>query len=174
LSAELRHEGGPGLLPVERLYLTAGTNTFAFLIPEGFKLKSRTDRSVILANDDYSAQISFSLSSFFSQGDAVDSQACRENLLGQFPGSKIVKNFSAVADNQNGPAFELQAPGPSGTWRRAQIAFIPSHAGVLQFSMVSSPETFDEGRHKLSTVMLTFRASDANGRLSISPISDKL
>src|SRR5438445_10929577 len=40
ISVALKFEGGPGLVPTTRAYITAGTNKFAFLVPDEFKLTS--------------------------------------------------------------------------------------------------------------------------------------
>src|SRR5580704_4695636 len=38
LIAEVRTESGPGIRTARRAYLSAGTNRFAFLVPEGFRM----------------------------------------------------------------------------------------------------------------------------------------
>jgi hypothetical protein len=175
VAAEIRHEEGPGLLPADRAYIMAGTNKFAFLVPAGFKLETWNESVVALVTRDYSSQIVFRLAGPLpiDEGE-LNTNTYSSKLLQEHPGAKIIKSFSAFADSHSGPAYEVELPGPAGSWRRGEIAFIPSQAAVLEFSLISSPEKFEAARQKLSTVMLTFRASDAHGELHVSPLSDKL
>lgn len=175
LAAELRHEEGPGLLPADRAYVVAGTNKFAFLIPPGFKLETLNERLVALVTRDYSCQITFRLAGPMpAEGSELDTNVYSARLAEEHSGARILNTFAAFADSRTGPAYEVQFPGPAGSWRRAEFAFIPSRAGVLEFALICSPEKFEPARHQLSTVMLTFRASDAQGQLHISPLSDRL
>jgi hypothetical protein len=153
----------------------AGTNKFAFLVPAGFKLETWDQRKVAAVSRDYSCQISFrpvGLSS--DNGAQLNAELYRAKLLADFPGIRIIKSFESIADSHRGPAWEVQLPGPAGTSRRGIVAYIPSRALVLEFQMNCTPEKFDSARQQLSTVMLTFRASDEQGQLHISPLSDKL
>ena len=175
LEAELRHEEGPGQLPADRVYITAGTNKFSFLIPSELKLQTSNERVVNLSTRDLDCQISFRLAWFQPpSGSELSAEFCQKRLLAAFPSARIIKSFASFADSRTGVAFELELPGPAGSWRHGQLAFIPSHAGLLEFSLSCSPGKFDSGRQKLSTVMLTFRASDEKGQLHISPLSDRL
>ncbi len=173
--ALVRHEEGPGLLPADRVYVTAGTNKFAFLVPAGFKMEPWNDGRVALVNRDYSCQMTFQLAGPLpAEGNELDPEVYSRRVLAEHPGGVITRTFSAIADSRRGPAYEAECLGPARTLRRAQVAFIPSQNAVLEFSLVCGPDQFEAARHQLNTVMLTFRASDANGELHISPLSDKL
>jgi hypothetical protein len=175
VAAEIRHEEGPGLLPADRAYVMAGTNKFAFLVPAGLKLETWSERVVALVSRDYSSQIAFRLvGPLPADGSELNTDTYSSKLLGEHPGARIVTSFSAFADSHRGPAYEVELPGLAGSWRRGEIAFIPSQAAVLEFSLICTPENFEAARQQLNTVMLTFRASDAHGQLHISPLSDKL
>jgi len=175
LAAEVRHEEGPGLLPADRAYVMAGTNKFAFLVPAGLKLETWNEHLVALVTRDYSSQITMRLAGPLPpEGSDLNPDDYSARLLEEHPGAKIIKTFSAFADSRRGPAYEVEFPGPAGSSRRAEIAFIPSRSAVLEFSLICNPEKFEAARQQLSTVMLTFRGSDASGQLHISPLSDKL
>jgi hypothetical protein len=174
LAAELRHEEGPGLLPADRAYIVAGTNKYSLLIPAGLKLETWNEGAVALVSRDYNCQITFRLRLLPPEGTELSVDLCRARLLEEFPAARIIKSFSAFADSRQGTAFEVELPGPAGSWRHGQIAFIPSRAAVLEFSLSCVPEKFESSRQQLSTVMLTFRASDEKGQLHVSPLSDKL
>jgi hypothetical protein len=173
--AHVRHEEGPGLLPADRVYVTAGMHKFAFLVPTGFKMEPWDDGRVALVNADYSRQIIFRVAGpRGAESTDLDPDAYSVRVLMQNPGAAITRVFSAVADSRRGPAYEVNCSGPSNTLRRAIFAYIPGQCVVLEFALVSSPEQFETARHSFNTVMLTFRAADAGGELHVSPISDKL
>jgi hypothetical protein len=175
LSAQIRHEEGPGTLPAERVYLEAGTNKYAFLMPPGFKLERWNDQAVALVTRDYSVQITFRLAGPVpADGAELSSEVYAAHALEAEPRARILNSFSAIADSHTGPAYQLELPGPAGSTRRREIAFIPSRVAMLEFSLTAPTEKFELARRHFSAVMLTFRASDANGQLNISPLSDKL
>lgn len=174
-AAESRHEEGPGLLPVDRAYLRVGTNRFAFLIPAGVKLEPWGSSKVALVAQDYSVQITVGVAGFAAPPESkLNEDSCAAWVLQEQPQAKILSAGSASADSRTGPSYELALVGPSGVVLRGVIAFVPCRSGVMEFSLVCSPENFSVARTKLSTVMLTFRGSDEMGRLHVSPISDRL
>jgi len=175
VSAQVMHEEGPGLLPADRAYVNIGADKFAFVVPSGFKLEPSTGRVVTMVSADYSCQISFRLAGAVPGDEsALSPESYSSKVLEDFSGAKIVRTFSAIADSRRGPAFEIQLPGPSGSSRQGRVAFIPSRAAMLEFSLVCTSEKFENACRQFSAVMLTFRASDAKGELHISPLSDKL
>lgn len=174
LSAQTRHEEGPGLLPADRAYLRAGTNQFSFLIPAGWKLETWTDGRAAVVTRDYGCRIVFCLARPpLPEGQQLDPDSCAQWILAEYPQARIQAQFPAIADSRSGPAYEIQLSG-AGTTSRGEIAFIPSRAAVLEFTLICSPERFEVARRCFHTLMLTFRASDARGQLHISPLSDKL
>jgi hypothetical protein len=46
--------------------------------------------------------------------------------------------------------------------------------GVLEFSLLSNPSSFEPGRQALNLLLVTFRASDARGQLEMPVLSNKL
>jgi len=54
------------------------------------------------------------------------------------------------------------------------VGFIPLRAGLLEFSVDSSPRNLGPSLGEFNYVMLTFRASDENGQLAATPLSDRL
>jgi hypothetical protein len=175
LLAETRHEEGPGQLPADRAYLRAGTNRFCFLIPSGLKLETWSDGRVALVTRDYNCQIVFRIAGPpLLEGSELNPDSCSQWIVAEHATAQILKQFSAFADSRQGPAYEVGLTGTAGAPRRGEIAFIPSRVGILEFSLLCSPENFEAARRQLHTVMLTFRASDARGELHISPLSDKI
>ena len=175
LSVEVKHEAGPGLLPANRAYVTAGTNKFAFLLPDGFRLDQSDPCRVALVSSDFACLLTLRIIGALPPGaEGPDAGACRKQVLTEHPGAKILEEFSRSAANRSGPAFDFRWSASTKLERHALAAFIPSQAGILEFRLVSSLEKFEASRAAFNSLLLTFRASDANGRLSIVPLSDRL
>ena len=88
------------------------------------------------------------------------------------PGAKISDEFSLSAANASGPAFDAQWEGISGTTQSGRVAFIPSPVGILEFSLLSKPDKFTQGKYFLNFLLLTFRSNEG-GSLDMPVFSDK-
>jgi hypothetical protein len=175
LRVEVRHEGGPGLSAANRAYVTAGTNKFAFQLPDGFRLETADPQKVTLVSADYNSLLTWRiLGPVPSETPELASAACRELLMERHPGGKIIEEFTLPSLGGRGPAFDVRWNATGGGPRDERIVFIPALAGVLEFSLVSSPEKFKTAQPELDTLLLTMRASDANGKLVVPVLSDKL
>jgi hypothetical protein len=172
---EVRHEGGPGLSAVDRAYVTAGTNKFGFQMPAGFRLVPSDEEKLTLVSADYNCLLTWrNLGHVLPGSSELDPAQCRELLLQRQPGAKVLEEFSLNALGQRGPAFDLRWNASGGTPRRERVVFIPGLAGIMEFSLVSSLEKFDAAMPKFDLLLLTFRASDANGKLEMPVLSDRL
>lgn len=173
LKVEVRVDGGPGVLPARRAYLTAGTNRFAFLLPTNFRLNSTDATQVQLVTADYGCTLTVGLLPN-SSPQRLTPAAGRELLQTRFPSPQIEAESTLAAAGQSGPAFDLRRAGPGGITQAARVAYIPSRAGTLEFCLSTSPEKLSQMLGDLRFVMLTFCASDAQGNLKIRPLSTKL
>ena len=160
-------------MPARRAYLTAGTNRFAFLVPEGFSLHSSEPQQVQLVSTDQSCTLSVSLLPGSSL-ETLSPASARALLLARCPNAEFINEFSLSAADQSGPAFEVRWVGPQRIQQAARVAFIPSRAGPLLFWLSTSPEQLPARLTQLRLVMLTFCASDARGQLRVLPLSNKL
>jgi hypothetical protein len=175
VKAELKVETGPGQIPARRAYLTAGTNRFAFLVPEDFRLDASDPQKVTVVSPDNTKVLTVRiLGPMPPETWELQAATYRELLLERNPDVQIREEFSLTAAGRRGPAFDLQWSTSTGGQQACRIAFIPSNAGVLEFSLLTSRELFAQAQPSLYLIMLTFRASDAKGRLDIAPLSDKL
>jgi hypothetical protein len=175
LRVEVRHEGGPGLSAADRAYVTAGTNKFAFQMPAGFRLETSDPQSVTLVSSDYSCVLTWRIfGPVPSESPELDPAACREVLLQRHPGAKILEEFTLSALSRRGPAFDLRWNANGGMPRCERVLFIPALAGKLEFSLVASPERFLAAQSEFDLLLISFRASDAKGKLVVPMLSDKL
>jgi hypothetical protein len=165
----------PGRQPVFRAYLTSGTNKFAFLVPGGFVMDANTTagNAISLINGDYNCWLTVRLLGQSPDvAAAPDPETCRQWLLSRHPGAKILEEFSLTAADRSGPAFNAQWETSGGSLQSARVAFIPSAAGILEFSLLAGADKLPRHIASLNTVLVSFRAS-VNGKLEVPPLSDK-
>jgi hypothetical protein len=174
ISIAFKFEGGPGQIPTTRAYITAGTNKFAFLVPDEFKLASSDPQKVTLMKGDGSCLISVRVIGSIPPSDKpFDSTAARGLLLGEHRDATIVSELGMFAGGVGGPAFEI-VWGVGALSRASRVGFIPLRAGLVEFSVDSSPNKLAPSLGDFNYVLLTFRASDENGMLAATPLSDQI
>jgi hypothetical protein len=168
-------QSGPGEFPSRCACITLGTNKVAFLVPAGFRLDASDPLNITVSSEDYSRVFTLRIKNPMpTETEQVDPDACRELLLSTHPRATILAQFGLNAANEFGPAFDLRWVPRGNVDRAARVAFIPSKLGILVFSMVSSPEKFGRAKAELSSLMLSFRASGPDGKLTMPLLSDKI
>jgi hypothetical protein len=173
IDVRVKLESGPGQIPASRAYITVGTNRFAFLVPGGFKIDTSDGQRVLMVRADCGCVLSIRiLETLSSPGLTAD--VCRQKILQEHPSCTIDAEFSLAAGNSAGPAFEIRWKGDGGVRRSARIAYVPMYGGVVEFALDSSPEKFGAMLTHLNDVMLTFRASDATGKIEPTPLYDNI
>src|SRR5690349_18861955 len=80
--------GGTNERQVERVYLTSGTNQFAFAVPEGFRVDASNPQKIVLTDSSCSCFITFRFVTS-SRAESVSASSSREMVLSRFPGAKI-------------------------------------------------------------------------------------
>jgi hypothetical protein len=172
-STQLKREETSGPDIVQRAYIACGTNRFAFVVPPEYRLDGSNPEKIVLSNADYSSFISFRIVAPLNfPAQALEPEKCRQRMLECYPGAKVLEEFSQSAANHSGPAFDVRWTNSSNAVQFARVAFIPSPAGVLEFSLVATDGNFKQGEYFLNSVMLTFRSNEG-GKLDIAPLSDK-
>lgn len=174
ISVQVKFEGGPDQIPANRAYITAGTNKFAFLLPDSFRLSQSDAQKVSMVKRDGSCIISVRVIGLTSSAiKSFDGAAARALLAEEHPDAMISTEFGMSAADASGPAFEILW-GAGAMARASRIGFVPLRAGVLEFSVDASPKNLAPSLGDLNYVVLTFRASDENGKLAATPLSDRL
>jgi hypothetical protein len=174
ISVAIKTQGGPGQIPASRAYITAGTNKFAFLVPGEFKLAGCDPQKVTLMKRDGSCLISVRVvGPPPGNGKPFDCAAARELLKEEHPDANISREFGMAAGGASGPAFEIQW-GTGVLTRSSHVGFIPFRAGLLEFSVDASADKLAPSLGDFNSVILTFRASDENGKLEATPLSDSI
>jgi hypothetical protein len=158
---------------VQRVYVSAGTNQFAFTVPESFRADASNPQKIVLSDINYLFFLTVRFSDNRSeQAGSTQMQVCRSLALSRFPGAVIVKESVESAGGRSGPAFDLQWKNSAGAEQSARVAFVPSSAGVIEFDLLTRTSKFDDGRSFFAVLLASFR-SNAAGKLRITPVSDK-
>ena len=172
---QIKRVGGPDVMPGDFAYVTFGTNKFGFVMPAGLRLEVEDAQKVTLVSADLSCLLTFRvLESIAPDTTELDPAPYRDLLLSRHPDVKILEEFSQAAVNRRGPVFDLRWNAADAVQRRERVLFIPSAAGVLEFSLVSSLENFEAGRQGFNALLLTFRVADADGQLNMPVLSNRL
>lgn len=174
LQTVLRNEEMIKSAPVRRAYISIGTNAFAFVVPDGYRLDASNPQRVSLVSQDNNSFLTFQIANF-SSGLAAKPEAntFRERALDLYPEAKILEEFSKTIANHPGPAFDLQWTNAFGGAQAARVIFVPSEAGILEFTARSSKNEFEEAASALHFLSLTFRSNEG-GALKISRLSDRI
>jgi hypothetical protein len=172
LQASLRNGEIIGVEQVRRAYLTFGTNEFVFVIPHGFRMDASNPEKIVLSDSNYNCFLTVRIAGSQSGAKELSLDTCRQMVMNRHPGAKISEELSQSAGNRSGPAFDFQWENSSGTVQSARIAYIPSPAGILEFSVLSEPAKFTEGKSFFNFLLLTFRTNE-HGKLETIVFSDK-
>lgn len=174
LQTTLRNEEMIGSSPVRRAYIYLGTNAFAFVVPDGYRLDTTNPQRVSLIRQDNQCFLTFQIAGFgFGSAAKSESNLFRERALDCYPQAKILEEFSKTIANRQGPAFDLQWTNSFGGPQAARVIFIPSEAGTLEFTAQSNRNEFEEAASALHFLSLTFRSNEG-GTLNISRLSDRI
>ena len=146
-STQIKHVGGPGLLPGDFAYVTFGTNKFGFVMPAGFRLETQDRQKVTLVSADFSCLLTFRCSNPCRRATANWTPPLTANCSSAgIPAGRSWRNSpwpqSAGADRPSTCAGTPPAPCPGASASCSS----PRMPGVLEFSLVSSLEKFEAGR----------------------------
>jgi hypothetical protein len=156
---------------VQRAYVTSGTNQIAFTVPEGFRADASDPQTIVLSDVNYTCFITFRFAGSMPAGATeLQADSYRNTALSRFPGAKISDEFSECAANHNGPAFDLQWTNSGGTEQSARVVFLPSTAGVIEFTLLASAKNFPDGRNIFKTLLASLRNNEG-GKLIITRLS---
>ena len=163
--------GGTNAKPVQRAYLTSGTNKFAFLVPADFRADASLPNKVVLNSPDYGCFISVRfIAAGPSETGAVRLESWRNQVLSEFPSAPISSEFSINAANHSGPAYELRWTNPGGTDESACAVFIPFVAGVLEFTLLTHSDKYPDGKYFFHALLLSLQCNES-GKFEILPLS---
>jgi hypothetical protein len=162
--------GGPDGRQVQRVFLTAGTNKFGFVVPEGFRVDASKPQTIVLSDADFSCFITLKLLDPPAEAGKSEIEICRNLASNRFPGGAISDEFTEFAMNRSGPAFDLRWKNSGGMSQSARIAYVPAASGILELSLLTISDKFAENRGVFTSVLSSL-CSNETGNLQIRPIS---
>ncbi|MCX6896618.1 MAG: hypothetical protein NTZ16_14230 [Verrucomicrobia bacterium] len=164
LSVSLKNEAIAGTNIVRRVYVTAGVSQFAFGLPDGFRLNPYPEKILLTSAQD-NCFLTFRLLTPVSASlKESETAICRRLALSQFPGATISGELAGRVANHAGPAFDLTWRNSGGGTQAARIAYIPVAAGVLEISLVTTPEKFGGDQYYYNS-MLASMVTNESGKL---------
>jgi hypothetical protein len=158
--------------PIYRAYVTAESGKFTFVLPRGFRVKDDSGAKLTFANLEGNFQITFSiLDSTPSDSQPLNTDAYRDVVQARYPRGKIIEELCPAAAGRIGVGFDMQWMTTNKLTRCTRTAFVPSIAGVLEFSATCDAKDFPELRYQLNQIMSGFLATTPDGKLEVPNIS---
>src|ERR1051326_5895251 len=91
ITVAVKFEGGPGQIPANRAYITAGTNRFAFLLPGEFRLSQSDSQKVSMVKGDGTCVISVKVIAMTPKAiKGFDGSAARALLAEEHPDATVM------------------------------------------------------------------------------------
>ena len=156
----LREEAIIGWQQIHRMYVTAGTNKWAFCVPDNFHVDTSNPYKVVLVQADYNCFLSIRI--LTPIGGDLAPEYCRRQLSDAFPEANVTGEFAQRAGATSGPGFDLQWTNSNSVPQSARVAYFPSPAGVVELVLLSKSEKFTESRRFFDFLRASY-CSDQSG-----------
>lgn len=173
LQATLQKEPVQFTVPVYRAYASAGNDRFAFLVPKGFWLQGDPALGKLtLVNTEGNSTITFAIADP-RPVETITADFYRELVLKENPTGKIVQELTSGAAGRSGPAFDVQWKAGGDLVQIRRVIFIPTSAGVLEFTATTTHANFPTLQTGLDLILTTFLYS-TNGKLEVPHLTGKV
>jgi hypothetical protein len=159
--------------PFYRANISTGTIKCSLLVPQGFRLKGDPSLGkLILSNLGGDSSVSFGLLGPLPEGSSeLSAEYYRAVVAKQYPNAKILKEFTKLVSGRMGPGFDIQWKATEELYQNKRIVFIPSGAGVLEFTVTGGNRDFSVAQGNLDSVMGSF-CYCTSGKLKIRYLSN--
>ncbi len=166
VEAKFYQESTPYSGEVTRGIITAATNQFSFVIPNGFRrLPEISGKSVTLTSTGRTASLVFRIfETAVDGGFDFKPERLRENVLGRFKNAQVVDEFPAYIGSTNGPAFEVEWSGQNCKMA-SRVAFVPYSGGHLEVTVQSPAVEIRSYDSAFSSFLMMIRSSPIGTKL---------
>jgi hypothetical protein len=172
LQAKVELEAGPGFLPANRAYLTAGTNRFAFLVPSGFALRVLGGQRLHLFTGDYRCLLAVQfLESASLDTKGLASETSLSRIVERFPHATILGETQPTVCGRLGVGYDFEWMDQGELPRRTRVVLVDTSAGIMELSLTCSPDAYGIAQRAFNTLVITLVASDPAGKLEVMPLS---
>lgn len=144
-------------MPYRYAFLSCGLERFTFLVPDAYKVDTADPACVKLFSPDYKVLISVGLPADSIIGK-VEMAALKKRVMENYPEAVIKLEHALATSDASSPALDFTWKASGEITRRTRTTLIPTTAGVMEFTMTSSPEKFTAGARELDWVLMTFRS----------------
>jgi hypothetical protein len=152
---------------VQRAFLDVGTNRIVFIVPGGFWMNTSNPQKIVLTSADKNCFITVRV----IPGAVSESVSYKELAMSVYPGAKITQESSELVANHSGTALNLEWLNPSGVAQSARISFIPTAAGVLEFSVLARSSDAKDARANFETLLSSVQTNESC-KIVIVPLPD--
>lgn len=167
-NAKLQGGETVGAHQVQRAFLNVGTNQIVFIVPTGFWMDASNPQKIVLTQAGMGCFITVRVSSAM---EASETSFFKQQALSRYPGAKIIQESTELVANHSGPVFNLEWMNPGGVAQSARISFIPTTAGILEFSVLARSTEFRDARNYLDTILSSVQTNES-GKIVIVPLPD--
>lgn len=166
LQSKFYQQNTPFAGEVTRGIITAATNQFSFVIPNGFrKLPEISGKTVMLTSTSQTASLAFRIFEHAVDGKLdLKPDGLRENVMGRFKDAKVVDEFVAHIESTNGPAFEVEWSGQVCKMT-SRVAFVPYAGGHVEVIVQSPAAEFRSYDAAFSSFLMMIRSSPIGTKL---------
>jgi hypothetical protein len=151
---------------VQRAFLDIGTNKIVFMVPGDFWMDGSNPQKIVLTSADKSCFITVRVIA----GAGADT-SFKEEALSRYPGAKITQESFELVANHSGPSFNLEWMNPGGVAQSARISFIPTAAGILEFSVLARSSDFKDAWNNFESLLTSVQTNES-GKIVIVPRPD--
>ncbi len=153
---------------VTRGIITAATNQFSFVIPQGFKrLAEINGKTLTLTSTGMTATITLRIFEEAVDGKAdLKPESLKQAALARFKDGRIVDEFPGSIESQTGTVFEIEWPG-AVCKMSTRLGFIPYAGGHVEVLVQSPSAEFRSYDASLASFLLTIRTSPVGTKVPV-------
>jgi len=158
-----------GIQQIQRAFLDIGTNQIAFMIPGGFQMNAARADKIVLTEPERGYFMTVRVITLAEAGS--EASFFKTEALNHYPGARITQESTTLVANHSGPAFTLEWSSSTGTVQSARVVFIPSAAGILEFTLTARSATFKDAQIYFDCLLSSVQNNES-GKLVIIPLPD--
>lgn len=145
-----------------RIYVTAGTNQFALVLPRDFRVDSSDRHQLVFEHRESRCFITVRV--LKSGGTEVSASEYRKRILRQYPTAEIIAEMSKSTGEGLGSAFDLERPSPILGSERLRVVYMGTPNGCVEFTLHSKPDSLNQDERCLDSLLWSFK-SDCSGKI---------
>jgi hypothetical protein len=156
---------------VIRALIRSGTNEFIFVVPDGLRVQTAPDGTIVMTSQDLTYSVTLRLKE--PAPDVVGlAGALAECVKHQYPDGGGQERFTAIVAGREGTGIQLQQKLQGLNPRLVRVLWVPFRPGLMEFVLSADNSSASAAKAALDMIMLTFRSNEG-GKLEIMSHSDR-